>query len=301
MVVMCLACYSSCEQTTDALPLNDPNAVLKIILSAINNYRLPLTGRGKAILKMEKNYQLFDDKELIVDFVFKGPSSRTDIFETNVESKNSRLLSEAVTDKQVISFTPTYESARISGFQEHNKIGLDYHPDVFLNFYGNALVKWLKGLILKTEYPPDYTSVEVDTEGILHYIAGGHLVHEGEGYDQELKFSFDTNKGLLPISYYLDNKYVDPNKNWGGEAKFEWSKFDSVWYLTQAEYSVLRGKGKHVVFTIKDFTPNVDVSDNEFTLDGMNIPDGIMITDSIEHIAYRYGTSPSVIEDTEEP
>jgi len=296
--IMCLACYLSCAQDTDELPLNDPDAILKIILSAVNNYQLPLTGRGKAILKMENNYQLFDDKELIVDFVFKGPSSRTDIFETNVESKNSRLLSEAVTDKQVISFTPTYENASIGGFQRHKKIGIDFHPDISKDFRGLELVKLLNGLM---KYPPPYASTEIDTEGILHYIAGGHLVREGERYDEDLILSFDTKKGLLPVSYYMLNKYADPNKDWGREIKLEWAKFDSVWYLTGAEYFSLPNKRKHVVFKVKDFTPNVDVSDKEFTLNSMGIPDGTMISDSIAGIAYRYGTSPGSIEDTEEP
>lgn len=302
LFVVCFACFPSYAQVTGTLPLNDPNTVLKIVLSAINNYQLPQSGKGTAIMKMmnpEFNKELFDGKELTVDFKFKGTSSRTDIFETSIDTKGSRLFSEAVTDKQVINFTPPFETAHIDGVQEHEKIGLDFHPDVFMHFSSSTLAELLKGGM---EHPPDYASVEVDTDGILHYIAGVHLVQQdGEGFDEDIKLSFDTRKGLLPVSYFMKNKYVDPNKDWGREAKFEWAKFGSGWYPTQAEYFVQPGMRKHVVFTVKDFTPNVDVPDREFTLDRMNIPDGTTVYDSIKGITYQLGTSPIYIENLEKP
>ncbi len=294
--------FPSYAQNTGTLPLNDPNSVLKVLLSAINNYQLPLTGRGTATMRMENNIEdpdkIYSDKELFIDFVFKGPSSRTNIFETSNDAKKSRLLSEAITDKQDISFSPIFESAHIDGVQEHKRIGFDFHPEVFMYFSSGFLAELLKSAM---KHPPDYASVELDTEGILHYIARGHLVQNGKGYDEEMKLSFDTRKGLLPVSYFMGNKYVDPNKDWGREAKFEWTKFGSTWYPTQAEYFVQPGKRKHVVFIVKDFTPNVDVPDADFTLDSMNIPDGTIISDSIVGIAYRYGTSPDFVENLEKP
>jgi hypothetical protein len=294
LVLIYLVFNPSHEQASGTLPLNDPNAVLKIVLVAINHYQLPISGKGTATMKMIKpefNKELFDGKNLIVDFEFKGPSSRTDIFETSIDTKKLYLFSEAITDKQVISFAPSFESAHIDGVQDHEKIGLDFHPDVFMDFSIGPLAKLLNGLM---KHPPDYALTEVDTDGILHYIAGGHLVQNGEGFDQEIKLSFDTRKGLLPVSYYMENKYVDPNKNWGREAKLEWVKFGSAWYPTQAEYFVQPGKRKHVIFTVKDFTPNADVPDADFTLDSMNIPDGTIVSDSIAGRAYPYGTDPNL-------
>jgi hypothetical protein len=284
------------ERISGTLPLNDPNSVLEMVLSAINNHQLPLSGKGTATMRMENNIEdpdkLFSDKELTVNFEFKGQSSRTDIFESNVDTKDSRLRTFVVTDKQTLVFTPIYQSAWIEGYQEHEKIGFDFHPDVFMNFLSSPLAKLLKGLM---KHPPDYASTEVDTEGILCYIAGGHLVQQdGEGFDEEIKLSFDTRKELLPVSYYMEDKYVDPNKDWGREAKFEWAKFDSAWYPTQAEYFVQPGKRKHVVLTVKNFNPNVDVPDDDFTLDDMGIPDGILVSDSIAHKVSPYGTSPNL-------
>jgi hypothetical protein len=203
LAVIYLICYPSFSQNPGALQSNDPNAVLKTVLSAINNYQSPLSGRGTAIMRMGKNIEdpdeLFSDKELTVNFEFKGKSSRTDILEQSVDAKESLLRTFVVTDKQVLVFTPIYQNAFIEGFQEHKKIGFDFHPDVFMDFSGIQLTRWLKGLM---KHPPDYSSAEVNTEGILHYIAGGHLVQNNEGYDEVIKFSFDTHKGFLPVSYY---------------------------------------------------------------------------------------------------
>jgi hypothetical protein len=90
-----------------------------------------------------------------------------------------------------------------------------------------------------------------------------------------------------------EDKYIDPNNRWGStETKLKWTKSGSVWYISQAEHILQPGKRNHISFTVKDFTPNVNVSDDDFTLDGMNIPDGTMVTDSIAHKVYPYKKSP---------
>ena len=290
LTIIFLSCYSSYGQVTPALPLNDPNAVLKIVLSAMKNYNLPQSGRGTAtmtMIKPEFNKELFDGKESIANFEFKGKLSRTDILDASVDAKEIRLQTSIVTDKQILSFTPTYKSARIDNVQDHDRIGLDFHPNVFMDFLSGSLAKLLNGLM---KHPPAYASTEVDANGILHYIAGAHLEQDGEGFDQEIKLSFDTHKELLPVSCFMENKYADPNKNWGSESIFEWAQFDSVWYPKQAESFVQPGKRKHVVFKVQYFVPNAEISDDEFTLQGIGIHDGIMLTDSILHKVYIYGS-----------
>ena len=283
-----LICCPSYAQTQETLPLDDPNAVVQMVLSALKAIEMPVTGRGTAIMKTENYREMFDDKELIVDFVFKDQKSRTDIFDSFKGGKDQRLNTKVLTDKHYYSVTHLNASIKQPRhfFRDY---GRDFHPSTFMKFEGILFTNWLDGLF---DRPGVDGSVKLDNEGILHIVAHGFVEDPGDeeehGFYNEVHFAFDTQKGLLPVYLSDERTYNDPNK-WGKhEAKLQWTKYDSGWYVSHAEYCTQPRNFARRIITIKKFSPNIEVSDEEFAFDALEIPDGTEVVDSIAGTTYRY-------------
>jgi hypothetical protein len=281
----------------DALPLDDPNSVAQMILSAMENIHFLKSGRGTATIKTENYDTGLDGKELILNFSFKDQNSRTDIFESDGGIKGSRLTSTIVSEKHYINLRNN--TVFVNQARSHSNYGRDFHPGVFVAFKGYQLTKLLRDFIA---HPEVNRSVELDSNGILHIIASGHVVNPAthNEYDHKFHFSFDTQKALLPVFYCSAMRY-EPN-DWGRtEAKLEWKKYESDWYISRVEYGMKPSDVDHRIVMIKDFKPNVDIPDEEFTLEGMDIPEGCFVVDHIAGLQYRYGTANNIFEDLEEP
>ena len=165
-------------------------------------------------------------------------------------------------------------------------IVLDFHPEIIMTFKNRQITK---ELVLFIEHPEVNRSIELDSKKILHLIAQGHVVNPAtnDEYDHKYHFSFDTQKALLPV-FYCSAMRHEPN-DWGRtEAKLEWKKYNSVWYVSRVEYGMKPKDTVHRIVTIKDFEPNVEIPDEVFTLDGMSIPEGYLVVDFVSGLQYRY-------------
>jgi t-SNARE complex subunit (syntaxin) len=129
----------------------------------------------------------------------------------------------------------------------------------------------------------------------------GHVVNSvtGQGYDNEIQYSFDTEKGLLPVVYRNTFKY--PERTSTSTVNLQWAKYGSAWYVSRAEYRVQPKTNKQKVITIKKFSPNVDVAQDEFKLTSIGISDGTEVVDKVAGITYLYGASTALLEDLERP
>jgi hypothetical protein len=298
LVFVSLVCRRSYSQVADALPLDDPNAVVRTVLAAVKAIELPAIGRGTATMVTEGYDKDLDGKELIVDFVFKDQKSRRDIFESSDGSRGRRWYAQATSDKFHLNVNP--ENAAVDRPDSFTRrIPRDFHPEAFMRFMDTPLAELLEAL-LKSGVD---LSVTLDGEGILHVGCAGHVVMpaRGEEYDSALQYSFDTQKGLRPVLYRVTLTY--PDKEDDEINKLRWAKFDSVWYVSHVEHSV-QGENftKNVEFTVKSFDSNPEVSDKEFTLDGLGIPHGMLVFDSVAGVQYRYGSPPpEALEDLEKP
>ena len=253
-------------------------------------------------MTMEKCVPNLDGKELIVDFAFKEQKSRTDIFESSGGSKGSRLQGRVKSDKYDFNYySYTHEgwgSASIYRTKGHRAMGqdFDFHPEVFKRLKGYSLIHWLETFLKAEEFEID-VSARLDGEGILHIVGRGHIVDSTRSieYDHEIQLSFDTQKELVPV--LCRNTLIYPEKTTHTIYKFQWAKFNSLWYVSRAEHSIHAGDfQRRVYITVKNFSPNVKVSDKEFTLNGMGIPDGVLVGDRVAGVFYRYGTTVNHLE-----
>ncbi len=303
LVVAFLVCCPSFAQRQKELSIEDVKAIIRTVIPALEalEAQLPVTGRGTATMETENYLVWLDGKELTVDFVFKGQNSRWDTFEWVGGSKDSRLRARVASDKYGISLVSD-DSVTINPARSHDAIRNDFHPTTFVRFLDYPLRRWLQGTL---EYdfvadPEQYASAKLDDKGILHIVSGGPVTSpKGEGLSSEYQMSLDTKRGLIPV--LLRSTTKRPERTSSGIVRLEWAQYDSVWYVSRVEYSVEPGNLLHRVFKIKNFSPNVEVSDEEFTLNGLNIPDGMLVHDRLAGVSYRYGTHDSHIEDLEKP
>lgn len=86
-----------------AVKVNDPNAVLQTVLSAIKNLELPVSGRGRAAMTLRSGRTQYVDTEVVADFVFKDASSRTDVLSPDASGALSRFYCNVLSDKASIA------------------------------------------------------------------------------------------------------------------------------------------------------------------------------------------------------
>lgn len=308
VTVLVLACSGSCPcyaQVTEPLPLDNPNAVMQMLLSTLKTMETPLTGRGTAVMKVENIGGDTEGRQLNVDFVFKDQKSRVDVFESDGAGGGLRVRAEAKSDKNSI-LVGRYDATIQRPELHNNNVGRDFHPETFFKFLGEkSLVEWLEYELEHPRSPAD-RSVKLDQDGILHLSVRAHIVipkraeRDGKEYDVEAVIRFDTQRGLRPV--FCERKFTNADGSWNAiQTKLQWAKFGSAWYVSAFEYNEPPSNHAHTVGTVTDFAPNVEVSDAEFTLDGMAVPHGMIVFDKIAGVSYRYGVPVSLIEDLEKP
>lgn len=158
------------------------------------------------------------------------------------------------------------------------ELGFDFSPEMFLRCFGGPVTEDLEAILAHPHMP---RSLELDSQGILHLT-----VSKPSNMN---KFSFDTRKGFRPV--YYEWRITKADGSWSADTTtLEWAQYDGHWYVSRGEIKTLpNSSAVHRIFTIKSFKPNVEVDDKEFTLDGLGLPDGFPIRDSIEGVTYRYG------------
>ncbi len=288
LTTTCLLYQSTHAQVQKKSSVDEVKATVRKVISALDalEEKLPATGRGTASLKMENYLNWLDDRELSVDFVFKGRNSRWDIFERIGDRNGPKLQTRVESEKCHI--LESYGMVDIQRAGVHDSSRDDIHPAVFTSFNDYPLIRRLQR-ILEYDFaanPEHYASTELDDKGILHIISGGPVESSEVLSTYEYQMSFDTKRELIPVLFKSTNK--EPEGNVTSTVSLEWARYDSIWYVRRVEYNIEPGNENHRVLTIKNFSPNIDVSDKEFTLDGLNLNNRMIVHNGIKNTTYRY-------------
>jgi len=296
---------STASSTAAQVQVDEPREMLRRLIQAIEAIENPETGRGSVLLKMH-DYE--GDREKIMDFVFKDRLSRSDRFAYASGRRGEREVCWAVGRKCSVVCNDFNAVVQVHPQKEfHRRFGYDFHPETFLCVLDDPLPEHLEALIKG----PGNISIRFGNNSILHITAS----YKDEKIYACETISIDAAKGYRPVSWKEIMEYPNqPERNKETNCEIEWQKYGSTWYVKSAEFKaswtsrpqadppVKRKHYKRLVkLTVKEFHPDVEISDSEFTLEGLHLPQGMIVLDRVAGVHYRYGSGLRGIEELEEP
>jgi hypothetical protein len=171
----------------------------------------------------------------------------------------------------------------------HRQVGYDFHPETFLRYQHFHLAELLERMVAQ----PDVV-LEVAKEPKDMTLIVGQA--KDEISEQRIIISLiDGADGVRLASWESTSKDLTDNGTDTslGRLQLDWKKYSGVWYISggisegTAVYDGLRSERRTTV-TIRDFTPNVEIEEKEFTLDGLDIRAGATVHDAVLGTTYKY-------------
>lgn len=275
------------------------------VIEALKCVETPRTGRGSATLK---RYDTTGYHEEYITFSFKDNMSRTDRFEYSDGKKGRRKFANAMGPKVYVGFNPNNAIVRKDPANGWYRIlSKDFHPDTFLIREHRSFAERIQSII----EGPSVLSLDLSDSGIFKIRA----VHSNNERKWDSEFWLDKEKGFRLVRYKRVQTRLGTGQKVTEDIQMSWKRYGQFWYINEAkcelgptfyyiageEPQVKRPYRDMVEFVIEDFKPNVDVSESEFTLDGLNLREGIPVVDRISGVTFRYGSVPLTMADLEKP
>ena len=305
--------------TTINIDVNDPRTVITTVIEALKSIKHPLSGKGSALVKVHDNDST---SEQMVDFMFKGDMSRSDRFIITNGRKGLREVGWAV-GQECSAYC--YKNSRVvlqakPARQFHRKIGEDFNPDTFLRYSPSQSLAEHLERVIKNQSPLLTISTKLDSKGILHLVTDW----KDEKTHQHQVISVDTTKGYRWVSELYTSEYPnDPNRNYTKRRKIHWDRYGASWYiktaekeyngyrllskdglramgkvrdrresLTKNDFKIKKSYKKQTKVSVKEFIPNPEIKDSEFTFLGLGIPIGTRVHNKIKDEYYEYDGTP---------
>ena len=145
---------------------------------------------------------------------------------------------------------------------------------------------------------PSILSAKTDSDGILHLISD----YKDQNTYQHHVISVDTKIGYRLVGGLAIMERIDrPSRNHTDFLEVQWDKYESSWYVKSAKFASYDGihspedraslehdnLRRSTVVKVTEFHPNVEISDSEFTSDGLKLPVGTPVVDRVSGINYR--------------
>ncbi len=113
----------------------------------------------------------------------------------------------------------------------------------------------------------------------------------------------------------ISERFDRPSRNHTDFLEVQWDKYESSWYVKSAKWASYAGIHSpedraslgpgnlrmSTTVTITEFHPNVEISNSEFTLNGLKLPVGTQVVDKISGTIYRIDSSPQSTDIPKEP
>jgi hypothetical protein len=155
-------------------------------------------------------------------------------------------------------------------------------------------------------------TINLDSKGILHLIKK----YISPDYCSDITVSVDTNMGFLPV--FCREEVVSPDGTYAGhtiEVSWNWTSYEgqhylkhmlTVWngemgvrYPSGELWEPIKDHTERKEIEIVDFQPNVEVTDLDFTLEGLGLEPGTLVTDYVKEIQYHYQGNPIGLNELE--
>jgi len=294
--------------TFDAHAEDNPSNARELLLPVVEALKViekPQTGRGSAIRKI---YDASGYNESYITFVFKDELSRTDRFEYSDGKKEKRIGARAMGPQVYVGFNPHNAIVLPSPAKEwHRELSRDFHPDTFSNINHYSIADLIQRLIEGSAS----ISLELDNSDFLKIKSD----YRDDKVELKKEYWFDKAAGFRLVLRRRNRTNLESGETSISCLRLSWKQYEQTWYVSKGEYeagpaySYKIGEEPQVKkpfqyrqeFVIENLTPNVDVNDSEFTLDGLDLPDGMSVVDTVSGVTYQYGTVPLSTADLEKP
>ena len=252
------------------------------ILNILNNMQHPYTGKGIAISHFSGTSVTESNNS--IEFVFKdglykaavspmhlnGLFYKRSIFINNMDSNFLIGTDSASGQISVLNVpVPSYKC----------RIGYDFNPYTFMSYHEKPLKEYIQELLDSQSI----LSSTIDTEGLLHLVSD----YEDDEYKKHRDISLDPANGYRLCRLSTSNEYLgDPAQKTTEQLEIFWKKYQSSWYITNASFwssnetKLPDGMEKEklvdenrIDVEIQEFTPNLQVDDSEFTVEGLGLPE----------------------------
>lgn len=142
---------------------------------------------------------------------------------------------------------------------------------------------------------PSTLSAKMDSDGILHLISD----YKDQNVNQHSVVSVNPNMGYRLVgSLAIMERFNQPFRNHTDFLEVQWDKYESSWYVKSAKWASYAGIHSpedrsslgtdnlrmSATVTVTEFHPNVEISNSEFTLNGLKLPIGTQVVDKISGI-----------------
>jgi hypothetical protein len=274
----------------------DQRAALRTIIESLRQRTPHYIGAGSASVIIHENDQ---ETERLLDFKFKDIMSRSDAY---------HLVNGQKADLEVLWSVNRDDSVTYNGYnavlqnrppsQFHREIGYDFHPETFNRIRQKPVWQILENILDGAAQ----INIRLEHNGILTISADYEF--EDPTASEKASIALDSTKEYALVFW----EHHTNNLNGGGSSmdltyRAEWDKFDNHWYLKQLDFQEdikdavsdsedvqIESSSYQAHITIRQFSPEGQIDDSEFTLAGLHLPAGTLIVDDIAGTAYRYGT-----------
>jgi Flp pilus assembly protein TadD len=307
VIVLVLAtCYSGVR----AEPASAEQMLSAIVTEIWNSKPSYGSGRGLARIyfKDKKGEDESVEQEGVIEFKFKGESSRSDIYETSAGQERKLKIVFARNPITSVAYEATEGFVRLfAGRQRefYRRIRCDLHPETHERYLGRSLDVILSSMVRQSELRHTPISAELDERGILHVsqTSGGEGATTPKQNDRfrSIALKVDTNEGYRLLS--VEDLYENSK---GNGARFEshfnviYRKYGSQWYIKSAEHEkevtvvpdedadpiCSKTEYSYTKVEIVEYEPGAVVDDVEFTVKGLNLPANTKVYDEIIGAVY---------------
>ncbi len=295
VVLLCAAGFllPACRKKTPehkpvevATESKDAKTVFLDVAKALKAVEHPATGKGSAVVRIDDDNET-DEK--IIEFMFKANMSRSDSFSYLDGRRGQRGIVWAVGRKNTVVYNGKYVSVLTKPPTQYRyKIGYDFHPDTFLHYYQSAqtFAEYLERVANDPD-PSVHISTKLDRNGLLQLISE----NRNENVHQYQIISVDTSNRYRPVSMLnVMDRIGKPDSSHTDNLRIDWEQYDSTWYIKTVEWTTTpgaffppdeppAGKVRKKTVTVTKFHPNVEISDSEFTAQGLQTPEGTRVID----------------------
>jgi len=288
----------------------DTIAVFKAAIEAFKAVEHPFTGKGSALVETYARNNPLKTGEKKFDFMFKGDLSRSVRFGIKEGQLEQPEMLWATGEKCSVTYNYSGGASvqRYPPSQFYHQLGYDFNPSTFMLWYRTPLTVHTERLL----DGPSTLSAKMDSDGILHLISD----YKDQNVNQQLVVSVNPNMGYRLVgSLAIMERFNQPFRNHTDFLQVQWDKYETSWYIKSAKFASYAGIHSpedraslepgnlrmSTTVTVTEFHPNVEISDSEFTLNGLKLPVGTPVVDKISGIIYRIGSGPGSTEMPKEP